>query len=135
MRDLVAEQMALFALPPPQPKRTAVEALREDPQPTAVGGSLDRMTWQDDVELGDAQTPAAALPAWKLSFNKGDTLLLRAKSETSRRITAVVLHTAKVGKDFTLPVLVQVEIHINGGPAVNNTTIPATAVDKHVGGV
>ncbi len=114
------DQLSLFATKQPAP------------QPAAVGGSLDRLTWQDDVEMGDAQTPASKLPAWKLAFKEGDDLLLRPKRAGARRVTARVIHTCTVPADFALPVLVQVSISIGGQPPVVETMIPAASIEKHL---
>ena len=82
--------------------------------------------------MGDSQTPASALPAWKLSFREGDRVLLRPRNPESRRVTARVVCSCACPDDFSLPVMVQVEIRIGDGEPVAVTCIPATAIERHL---
>lgn len=120
---LANDQLDIFGVIPPKPSHA---------QPPAVGSSLDRLTWIDYVDMGDSQTPARSLPAWKLKWREGDRVKLRPKFEGAKEIFARVLFTSTFPVDFNLPIMVQVEISIGDGPPVAVTCIPATAVEGHV---
>lgn len=117
------DQLDIFGVIPKKPSIA---------QPPAVGSSLDRLTWIDYVDMGDSQTPARALPAWKLKWCEGDRVKLRPKFESAKEIFARVIYPSEFPEDFTLPVGVQVEISIGDGPPVAITCIPATAIEGHV---
>ena len=106
-------------------------------KPVLGGTHLDRLTWRDHVEFGDSQTPASRLPAWKLRFRKGDRVVLNTKPGAPQRLEAVVVAESSYGNDFSLPVMVQVEVRWAdqyGETVLETTTIPATAIEKHAKG-
>jgi hypothetical protein len=119
------DQMDIFGVIPKKPSQA---------QPAAVGSSLDRLTWIDFVDMGDSQTPARSLPAWKLKWREGDRVKLRPRFEGAMGIFARVLFTSTFPPDFNLPIMVQVEIRIGSpeAPPVAMTCLPATAIQEHV---
>lgn len=135
---LVEEQ----APEPPKPARVVQLGLFGDAaaprvNPVLGGSHLERLTWRDHVEFGDSQTPASALPAWKLGFHKGDRVVFNTKPSAPQRLEGVVVADALCPKSFSLPVMVQVEVRWVDGfgeTVLETTTVPATAIAEHAKG-
>lgn len=100
-----------------------------------VAEGLGRLTWVDHVEMGDTQTKARDLPAWKLSWREGEVLQLRPKLPDSPPVMAVVTKTYQCPVEFSLVIMVQVSIWMDRKCVVKETLIPVTAISHHLGKV